>query len=322
MPGSYAHITLVNEASEKRRLKDIAGFPHEAIDAAGYHTNFLELGSISPDYPYLDITSVDSKKWADAMHYTHTCQAVYIGAELVRALPAGIPKDKCLAWLMGYTAHVVTDMCIHPVVELKVGPYKGNETPHRRCEMHQDAYIFRRIGTGMPQTARHIRSTILTCGDQNAPERLDQDVKNLWEELLRKVHPELFADDTPDLDKWHKRCYDILEKLLPTSSRLIGFARHACNNAGLLYPTPTEIEMGEYIDNLRVPSNAGRQEMHMHYDLIFDWATEQVQKVWLDVTQYALGQSHSIPLFRDEWDLDTGRNKSASAATLVFWKVA
>ena len=53
MPGSYAHITLVNEASEKRRLKGIAGFPREAVDAAGLHLNFLELGCISPDYPYL-----------------------------------------------------------------------------------------------------------------------------------------------------------------------------------------------------------------------------------------------------------------------------
>lgn len=44
MPRSYAHITLVNEASEKRRLKGIVGFPREAIDAAGLHLNFLELG--------------------------------------------------------------------------------------------------------------------------------------------------------------------------------------------------------------------------------------------------------------------------------------
>jgi hypothetical protein len=27
MPGSYAHITLVNEASERRRLKSIDRFP-------------------------------------------------------------------------------------------------------------------------------------------------------------------------------------------------------------------------------------------------------------------------------------------------------
>ncbi|MFX1554718.1 MAG: zinc dependent phospholipase C family protein, partial [Promethearchaeota archaeon] len=87
MPGSYTHITLVNLASEKRRLRDIDGFPREAIDAANLHTNFLELGCISPDYPYLDITSGDSKRWADAMHYTHTCQVIYVGAELVRGLP-------------------------------------------------------------------------------------------------------------------------------------------------------------------------------------------------------------------------------------------
>jgi len=44
MPGSYAHITMVNEASEKRRLQKIDGFPREAIDAANLHAKFLELG--------------------------------------------------------------------------------------------------------------------------------------------------------------------------------------------------------------------------------------------------------------------------------------
>jgi hypothetical protein len=66
MPGSYAHITMVNQAAEKRRLLEITGFPREDIDAAGLQAKFLELGCVSPDYPYLDITSGDSKKWADA----------------------------------------------------------------------------------------------------------------------------------------------------------------------------------------------------------------------------------------------------------------
>jgi hypothetical protein len=48
MPGSYAHITSVNESSEKRRLINIPGFPREAIDAANLHFKFLELGGISP----------------------------------------------------------------------------------------------------------------------------------------------------------------------------------------------------------------------------------------------------------------------------------
>jgi len=122
----------------------------------------------------LDITSGDSKKWADAMHYTHTCQAIYVGAELVRRLPQGTAKEKCLAWLMGYTAHVVGDMCIHPVVELKVGSYVGHEDSHRRCEMHQDAHIFRRLGTGMPQVAGHIKATILRCGTPKDPNGLTE----------------------------------------------------------------------------------------------------------------------------------------------------
>jgi len=318
MPGSYAHITLANLASEKRRLSRIDGFPREAIDAANLNVNFLELGCISPDYPYLDITSGDSKKWADMMHYTHTCRIIYEGTELIRRLPRGLSKEKCLAWLMGYTAHVVTDMAIHPVVELRVGPYKDNATAHRRCEMHQDAYIFRRIGTGMPQVSEHIKATILTCGTSDDPKQLDPDVKKLWEETLRVVHPELFIDDPPDMDKWHRRCYSILEKLLPTSSRFVAFARHVCDGLGFSYPTPGEIERG-YIENLRVPAPEGKQ---MNYDAIFDFAIERVQQVWFDVTRQALGYGEVITFRNQEWDLDTGQDKLAKEEKRVFWEVA
>jgi Zinc dependent phospholipase C len=320
MPGSYAHITVVNIASEKRHLSRIKDFPREAIDAANLNVHFLELGSISPDYPYLDVTSGDSKKWADAMHYTHTGPAIHAGAELVRSLPAGKVKEKSLAWLMGYTAHVVTDMCVHPVVELKVGPYQGNETAHRRCEMHQDAYIYRLMGTGMPQTAAHLNATVVNCGDRADPKKLDDDIKKLWQELLKKVHPQAFHDEPPDMNKWHRGCYDILQQFLPTSSRFVGFARHACDKNGLLYPTPAEIETKEYIDSLRVPSAPG-QEKRMHYDEIFDRAIDRVQKEWLGIARYALGLSDQVSLRNDEWDLDTGRNKLAGNK-LVFWEVA
>jgi hypothetical protein len=321
MPGSYAHITSVNLASEKRYLSRIEGFPREAIDAANLHVNFLELGCISPDYPYLDLMSGDSKKWADLMHYTHTCEVIYIGAELARRLPLGLSKDKCLAWLMGYTAHVIADMCIHPVVELKVGPYEKNMTEHRRCEMHQDAFIFRRIGTGMPQTSEHIKATILNCGAPDNPEQLDPDIKGVWEELLKTVYPEIFGDDPPDMEKWHRRCYSILEKLLPTSSRFVGFARHVCDGLGFSYPTPDEIDRGAYINDLRVPSPEGA-ERRMRYDDIFDFAMEKIQQVWLDVTRHALGFGDFIAFRGEEWDLDTGKNKLAEGKGPVFWGVA
>ncbi|MFI5296362.1 MAG: zinc dependent phospholipase C family protein [Thermodesulfovibrionales bacterium] len=150
MPGSYAHLTMVGIARTRNSLEAIDGFPREGIDAAGSYLKFLELGAVSPDYPYLDITSGDSKKWADAMHYTHTGDTVCAAAAMVRELPPGDDKLKCLAWLMGFAAHVVGDMCIHPVIQLKVGPYAQHATPHRRCEMHQDAFIFPRLGLEMP----------------------------------------------------------------------------------------------------------------------------------------------------------------------------
>jgi hypothetical protein len=321
MPGSYAHITSVIEASEKRRLKKIDGFPPEAIYAANIHAKFLELGCISPDYPYMHILSEDSKAWADEMHYTHTCKTVSVGAEIVRALPEGLAKEKCLAWFMGYIAHVIADMSVHPVVEIKVGPYKGNEPHHRRCEMHQDAFIFRRIGTTMPQTAYHLRATILKCGDSKAPDQLDSDVKRLWKEILETVHPDLFIEDPPDIDKWHEKCYSILGKLLPTTSRFVGFSRHVCDGLGLKYPTPKEIDMGEYIENLKVPA-AESVDKRMHYDDIFDLAIEHIQRTWLNVTRFVYGREDLIAIRGDEWDLDTGRNKSAKDQRLVFWNYA
>lgn len=314
MPGSYAHITLVNLASEKRFLQKIINFPREAINAANLHSNYLSLGSISPDYPYLDFGSGDSKEWADKMHYTHTGQAVFVGAELVRQLPSGQIKDKCLAWLMGFSAHVFTDMFIHPVVKLRVGPYSGNETGHRRCEMHQDAYIFRRMGLGMPQVSNFVESTILTCCDKEDPKKLDPDLKSLWEELLKRVHPDLFSRNLPDLDVWHERCRKILEKLLPTTSNLIGFARHVCDGLAFSYPTPDEIDKS-YIENLAVPI-----QKIMNYDEIFDAAIALVRKSWVDVTRQALFGGNIIAYGNDEWDLDEGCNKS-DQDKLVFWRV-
>jgi hypothetical protein len=317
MPGSYAHITLSTQASEKWRLKAIPGFPPEAIDAANLHTKFLNLGSISPDYPYLDILSGDSLAWADAMHYTHTCKDICIGAEVFRGLLQEPARGKCLSWLMGYTSHVVMDMYIHPVIELKVGTYSQNKTNHRRCEMHEDAYIFRRMGLGMPQTSDYLKATIGNCGLPNNPKRLDEDIKDLWLKILRNVYASDYTSNPPDLDEWHQRCQTILESFLPTTSRLVGFARHVCNRCGLLYPTPDEVD-ATYIDHLQTPTPA---VPYMTYDDVFDSAIKKVEDAWLEVTRYALNQADQISFRDKEWNLDTGKDELAEAEGCVLWKI-
>ena len=118
MPGAYAHLTLVNLIREPARLES-HNFPPAAIIAVLDYFRFCELGAISPDYPYLDIAHPDACQWADRMHYQKTGDMVKTGIDLIRKLD-GTAQQKAFAWLLGYTSHVVTDVTIHPVVELKV----------------------------------------------------------------------------------------------------------------------------------------------------------------------------------------------------------
>ncbi|HMK56111.1 MAG TPA: zinc dependent phospholipase C family protein [Dissulfurispiraceae bacterium] len=317
MPGSYAHITLSIEASSKIELKKIKNFPQEAIDAANLKSTYLELGSISPDYPYLDITSGDSKSWADAMHYKHTCKDIYVAAELIKKLGPGPMRLKCLAWLMGYTSHVVADMCVHPVVELLVGPYDDNKPAHRECEMHQDTYIYQRLGLGMTAANNHIQTTVMQCSDKGDKKRLDSDIRCLWLDVLKKVYKTDFQTNCPDLDLWHNRCNTLLESLLPITSNLMCIARHVANGLGLAYPSPEAVE-DIYIKGLKVPKSIKGQSK-LDYDAIFDYAKQKVQSVWLVVCRHALGIQDGIDFGDQEWNLDTGINVIAQNQTPIFW---
>src|SRR6185369_8201963 len=131
MPGAFAHITLANLM--KKRLDDIFGSSIEAITSVLDYFKFCELGAVSPDYPYLAVGDSDAAKWADEMHYTRTGEMIKSGIKYIKLLE-GEPKRKCLAWLLGYSAHVVTDVTIHPIVQLKVGDYAENKKQHRVCE--------------------------------------------------------------------------------------------------------------------------------------------------------------------------------------------
>ena len=77
------------------------------------------------------------------------------------------------------------------------------------------------------------------------------------------IYP-IWTSGTKNVTQYWKRFF-------PTSSRFVGFARHACDGLGFLYPTPDEIDMKEYIENLKVPG-----DKRMHYDDIFNRAIARV----------------------------------------------
>lgn len=307
MPGAYAHITLVNILKEPQRLEVIPHFADSAIISVLDYFKYCELGAVSPDYPYLAVTSPKAAHWADAMHYTRAGEMIHAGVRRLRELSPA-QRAKPLAWLLGYAAHVATDVTIHPVVELKVGPYETNKQAHRVCEMHQDAYIFQRLDLGEVGLSEHLDSGIGTCTDKKSG-GLDREIESLWEYMLKSVHANAYAASTPDIDQWHKSFRAIVDNIAEEGNQLHPLARHVAVNAGLTYPRSDEIDF-QYIENLQVPNGC------LHYDSIFDRALSNVAHVWSLIGAGVMQGDERYVSAIGNWNLDTGRDPNGR---LVFW---
>lgn len=315
MPGAYAHMTLVNLLREPSRLEAIPGFPNEAISSVLEYFRFTELGAVSPDYPYLAIGDSKAAKWADSMHYTNTGAMIQVGVDILKGID-GESKRKGLAWLFGYAAHVATDVTIHPIVELKVGEYDKNKRAHRECEMHQDAYIFQRLNVGQVGLSEHLDSGISRCGELGDKRNLDGTIVALWDEMLKRVHPEQYAATRPDIGKWH-RCFMLMvDKIAEEGNHLLPLARHVAVDAGLTYPAASDIDRNEYIDKLQVSQPLLPAEF-LTYDEIFDRAKENVAGIWGLIATGVFSSDTRYLAQIGEWNLDTGRNKNDG--NLVFW---
>ena len=309
MPGAYAHITAVNIANETGRIQE-AGISRETALALGRYPQYLELGAVSPDYPYLDLGFGSSaKEWADNMHYTNTGYMIGHGIQHLSSVRQDA-REKCIAWLCGYAAHVVADLTIHPIVELRVGPYQQNATDHRTCEMHQDAYIFERMNVGELGASEHLDSGISRCSGEDGS-LLDEDIKALWLAMLSTNYPDEFTTNKPDPDSWHagfKRIVDIVEE----GYKLFPIARHVAADKGLTYPAREDIDPS-FIEDLKTPSGTA------HYDEIFDKAVSNIVQMWKQISDDLDKQDSELMAQLGNWDLDTGRDENDQ---LVYWSVA
>lgn len=309
MPGAYAHLTLVNQMKNTQRLESIFGAATEAITSILDYFKYCELGAVSPDYPYLAVGDGDAAKWADSMHYTRTGEMIKSGIKHIK-LMSGEPKRKSLAWLLGYSAHVVTDVTIHPVVQLKVGDYAENKTQHRVCEMNQDAYIFQRLNLGEVGLSEHLDTGIGACSDSSNDELLDRNIVTLWKQMLKDVYPEMLVNNPPDIDKWHGGFTFMVDDVAEEGNHLFPLARHVAAGMGLTYPSVEDIDQ-QFIHNLDVPTSS-----QMHYDLIFNEAIQNVSDIWKAIGLGVFADDNQYMAKIGMWNLDTGRNENNQ---LVFW---
>jgi hypothetical protein len=287
----------------------LSGFPRPAILAVGRYLKFCELGAVSPDYPYLAIGNSGAARWADAMHYARVGDMIRAGVDCLKALE-GEDQRKGLAWLLGYCAHVAMDVTVHPVIELKVGEYEENKRAHRVCEMHQDVYIFKNRMNLDIGVAEFLSSGICACGRAGDPKSMEPAVSDVWMEMMRRVHPEEFAQNPPDIDLWHSRFTATVDNIAEEGYRLVKIARHVAADAGLVYPLESELDR-TYLDGLRCPRGRNRS-----YDEIFDLAVKNVGTVWSWVANAVLRKNDEGVASIGHWNLDTGKDENDR---LVFW---
>lgn len=311
MSGGYAHMTATNLVSSGARL-DAVAMPDQAKGAVLKNLRFCELGAVAPDYPYLDLVSSSSAKWADKMHYEKTGAVIKAGIRQVRRL-TGVDKQRALAWLLGYTSHVAMDLSIHPVVNKRVGPYDQNKAAHRKCEMHQDTYIFQRLNLGKISSAEFIKTGIKTCNEGSG-----MDVINgIWTEMLKEVYPEEAATNTPNPKKWHWAYTNLLDNVSEESDRMFAISRHLLGEQGLVYPLQNEIDQS-YISGLSGPFGAT-----IDYDQLFDFGLDNVGRWWGYVGTAVYNETDTADGIVNG-NLDTGMfegadRNSTNPADFVFW---
>ena len=308
MSGAYAHLAVVNDAQKRA---EAAGLRDDTLASLGLYLKYLELGSVSPDYPYLALKR-GQKKWADAMHYTRNASLLRAGVAAVASLPAD-QQPKATAWLLGFAAHMTTDMTIHPVVEMRVGPYQGNEGEHRRCEMHQDAFIFPKVmNVGETGLSEHLATGIATCHAPDDEDVIDPTIGRVWHAMLDAAYPDVGGEDPPAPSAWHCGFRDILSTMAG-ANHLFPFARHVSADLNLAYPAERDVDQS-YIKGLRTPQGP------MDYEALFEKARSNVLMVWKGLDDaLPVGRSDALDKLED-WNLDTGR--SVQTGRLVFWKDA
>ncbi|HEY5993354.1 MAG TPA: zinc dependent phospholipase C family protein [Gallionellaceae bacterium] len=295
MSGGYVHITLVQEAIEEAIYRRPGLLHDDARRALGLWKKFCIVGAVSPDYPYLDITSSDSAAWADSMHKEHALELLRSGIAKLRGMENDNVRQKCMAWLFGFASHVATDGTIHPIVNIKVhGAYEQHKTEHRRCEMSQDVYAQRRLNLGAISYNRQISYNIINCSDGDNDHRMDPDVAQLWQDMLTSIYA---GHPAPQIHDWH-RAMRIMMSLAQSSTKLVPFMRHVAANAALVYPDDPD---QQYIQDLSTPF-AGKT---MGFEEIYRKAFGNTLDLW-GWMSLSLQNRPSVLDALASWSLDSG----------------
>ncbi|MEK6743314.1 MAG: zinc dependent phospholipase C family protein [Nitrospirota bacterium] len=308
MAGAFTHFLVCDIAKRSKAIED-----QDLFKLLNRHAEFLFLGAVSPDLPYLCFKT-GQFNWADVMHYEKT-NAIALGghAVLKRVWSKRTEADEVkYAWLLGLTSHLIADATIHPIVQAIVGPYEQNKEEHRLCEMTQDSLLYRER-KGAEIRYAEFSSAVKFCG--RSP--YHRAVMEFWSQLAGRAHAE--KNDTPDPNLWfstYSKAIDAAEG----GSGMVALFRHIGIGSGLIYRTSSELRrdspqmVEKYYTRVNLPT--GGQGLFSRDGL--DRTVGNVVNAW-NAMHRGLRSDVDVARLVRNWNLDTGVDMAAAGQPVTYW---
>lgn len=311
MAGPFTHFLITDAA--KRRRSIIGALLYRLLNK---HSEFLYLGAVSPDLPYLSFKT-GAVNWADLMHYKNTNGIVLNGYDEIRKIWSTVglrdTDERISAWLFGYVSHLIADATIHPIVEAIVGPYKDNSEEHLKCEMTQDSLVYyRRKNAEIRYT--EFSSILKFCGES---EKDFEALMKFWRKLTGKTYPDAGEESDPSL--WFKT-YSAAIDIAEGGSSIVALFRHAGVGRKFFYKTQEEIvsqrseDQEKYYNRVKLPGDGTGSFLTAG----FDRAVDNVADAWRQMYEGFESEVEIDRVVRN-WNLDTGIDMDATDETKTYW---
>ncbi len=303
MAGQFTHILVAKYALEGLQKKRDLSFLN--------HKPFTYAGSVAPDLPYFLKGYGSSFHWAERMHHKNTKLAILCGLDYLDNNTS--PESE--AWFMGYIAHVITDMTIHPVVNAISGPYytekKEEEAQHshRYTEMIQDSFVINEFCRSDFDPAE-FSGLLRRVSDKISNNKISRKIKTIWIEMLKSSDEELFKNKKPKIDRWYNNYLDFMTNPVDASVLTADEMVKFLGVKAILYKDISKIEsdiMDKYILRLPFPEMSNQiqkplDSKPLNYSDVFNKTVFLVMDIWEMIYSRRVEFLKTL----DDWSLDTG----------------
>lgn len=308
MAGTFTHLVICDIAKRKALIGDIT-----LRQLLNRYSEFLSLGAISPDLPYLSFQT-GKVNWADLFHYEKTNGIVINGhSELKGEWTQRTDRDEAtLIWLLGYVSHLVIDSTIHPIVQAIVGDYENHKDDHRICEMTQDALVFFDWENHELRYAEFSERLKFCRKSEHFRGILD-----FWKRQASSAYPD--KNEEPDPLLWFDTYTEAIDAA-EGGTGLSALFRHIGLLKEYVYKTRDEIvsdypgRYEQYFNAVKLPTGATGHFLEEGCNRAVSNVIDAWNKLYAGLTSGV-----DVAAVVKDWDLDTGTDAGSPNHEVTYW---